>query len=227
MEVPAYIHRVHPRARKMTIKVTSDGEVVVVTPRFIPQWTIKQFVSYHAEWIQKQLLLVTQNKNLHSPENILLFGKKYSISLKYTADVAAGVHIKDSEIFLNPTEPLLDSIWKESHTEQLNRFLKRTARTYIEPRTSQISQIMSISYQNLRLKEQKSRWGSCSSDGNLNFNWRLVHCPPEVIDYVIVHELAHRKHMDHSIRFWNLVAQYTPDHRQHRGWLKRHGRFLV
>lgn len=227
MSVPAYIHRVHPRARRMTLKISPTGEVIVVTPRFIPQWSIKQFVSSHSEWIQKQLESLAANPSPNSFEKLLLFGKKYDLTLRYTSELPAGVHIQGTQIFLNPTQPLTEKIWNESHTEQLNRFLKRTARTYIEPRTSQISQIMAIEYQQLRLKAQKSRWGSCSSDGNLNFNWRLVHCPPEVIDYVIVHELAHRKHMDHSTRFWNLVAQYNPDHRLHRGWLKRHGRFLV
>jgi predicted metal-dependent hydrolase len=211
----------------MTLKISSTGEVIVVTPKFIPQWSIKLFVNSHSDWIEKQLAQITRKIDEHSQDSLLLFGKKYSLSIKYTSDVPVGVHIQADEIFINPTEAPADTTWKDSHTEQLNRFLKRTARTYIEPRTKQISAQMSIEYQHLRLKEQKSRWGSCSSDGNLNFNWRLVHCPPEVIDYVIVHELAHRKHMDHSQRFWNLVAEYNPDHRIHRGWLKRHGRFLV
>lgn len=227
MSVPAYTHRVHPRARRMTLKVSPTGEVIVVTPRFIPQWSIKQFVNAHTEWIQTQLEQQINSNAYNSTDKLLLFGKQYKLSLNYTSELPAGVHIQGTQIYLNPTEPLLKNSWLDSHTEQLNRFLKRTARTYIEPRTSQISQTMAIEYQQLRLKEQKSRWGSCSSDGNLNFNWRLVHCPPEVIDYVIVHELAHRKHMDHSSKFWNLVAQFNPDHRLHRGWLKRHGRFLV
>ena len=227
--MPAYIHRVHPRAKRMTLKVSSAGEVIVVTPRFIPQWSIKHFVTSHTEWIEKQLLEISKKSLLLPDDALLLFGKKYQLILQYTSDLPAGVHIKANRVLVNPTEPpkSQSGTWQESHTEQLDRFLKRTARTYIEPRTSQISEMMSIEYSNLRLKEQKSRWGSCSSDGNLNFNWRLVHCPPEVIDYVIVHELAHRKHMDHSSKFWDLVARYNPDHRKHRGWLKRNGRFFV
>jgi predicted metal-dependent hydrolase len=211
----------------MTLKISSTGEVIVVTPRFIPQWSIKHFVTTHSEWIEKQLEAIKEKILNKKTDSLLLFGKEYKLCLQYTSQLPAGVHIRANQVLLNPTEPAASNVWKDSHTEQLNRFLKRTARTYIEPRTSQIGQQMSIDYQHLRLKEQKSRWGSCSSDGNLNFNWRLVHCPPEVIDYVIVHELAHRKHMDHSRKFWNFVAQYTPDYQLHRGWLKRHGRFLV
>lgn len=227
MSLPRYTHRVHPRAKRMTLRITPQGEVVVVTPNFIPQWSIKHFVAAHSSWIEQQLLEYKKNQTSRDDNTILLFGKTYHLTLRYTAAVPAGVHIQDATVFVNPTAPLVDDTWQDSHTTQLNKFLKRTARRYIEPRTQQLGQVMGIEYQHLRLKELTSRWGSCSSDGNLNFNWRLVHCPPDVIDYVIVHELAHRQHMDHSARFWNLVAQHNPDHRQHRGWLKRHGRFIV
>jgi predicted metal-dependent hydrolase len=82
---------------------------------------------------------------------------------------------------------------------------------------------MDISFGSISLREQKSRWGSCSSLGNLNFNWRLAHHPPAVIDYVIIHELAHRLHMDHSSAFWSVVKKYDPEHLKHQGWLKRRG----
>jgi len=82
---------------------------------------------------------------------------------------------------------------------------------------------MNTTYQNVTLKEQKTRWGSCSSKGNLNFNWRLVHFEPPIIDYVIVHELAHRTHMNHSADFWSLVATFDPEYRIKKGWLKRNG----
>ena len=82
---------------------------------------------------------------------------------------------------------------------------------------------MDINFNSITLREQKTRWGSCSSKGNLNFNWRLVHYRPEIIDYVIIHELAHRTHMNHSAKFWQLVEKYDPEYRKHRGFLKRHG----
>lgn len=78
----------------------------------------------------------------------------------------------------------------------------------------------------VRLKELKSRWGSCSIRRNLNFNWKLVLAPPEVLDYVVVHELCHLKEMNHSSRFWDLVEAYCPDYRECRAWLKDHGPWL-
>ena len=76
----------------------------------------------------------------------------------------------------------------------------------------------------ITIREQKTRWGSCSSAGNLNYNWKLVLMPERVMDYVVIHELAHRKEMNHSARFYAVVAQQMPDYKVWQSWLKEHGR---
>jgi predicted metal-dependent hydrolase len=76
------------------------------------------------------------------------------------------------------------------------------------------------------IKEQKSRWGSCSRAGNLNFNWRLLLAPLPVLDYVLIHELAHLKELNHAPKFWRLVAAACPNYEAHRRWLREHGRTL-
>ena len=84
---------------------------------------------------------------------------------------------------------------------------------------------MGISYGMISIREQKTRWGSCSSKGNLNFNWKLILMPEEILDYVVVHELAHRKEMNHSRAFWAIVEQVLPDYQERRDWLKKNGSF--
>ena len=83
---------------------------------------------------------------------------------------------------------------------------------------------MGVSYGRISIRAAKTRWGSCSADGNLNFHWKLVLMPPEILDYVVVHELAHRREMNHSDRFWAQVERVLPDYRERRRWLKEHGR---
>ena len=93
----------------------------------------------------------------------------------------------------------------------------------IPPRVQQRAAQLGVRYGRVTIRNQRTRWGSCSSAGNLNFNCMLMLCPDDVIDYVIVHELCHRKEMNHSSRFWQLVAAVLPDYRTPRKWLKEHG----
>ena len=86
---------------------------------------------------------------------------------------------------------------------------------------------MGIPYAAVRIKDQRTLWGSCSKEGNLNFNWRLALAPPEILDYVVVHELAHRRELNHSKRFWSLVQQWCPQHRGRRKWLRENGARLM
>ena len=82
---------------------------------------------------------------------------------------------------------------------------------------------MGVSYGSITVREQKTRWGSCSAKGNLNFNWKLVLMPEEILEYVVVHELAHRLQMNHSTEFWDEVEKILPDYRKRRQWLKENG----
>lgn len=94
---------------------------------------------------------------------------------------------------------------------------------YFHERASFWAGRLGVTFGRVRVKGQRSLWGSCTRRGDLNFNWRLTLAPPEVLDYVVVHELAHRREMNHSRRFWDLVELHCPDHKAHRRWLRRNG----
>ena len=98
---------------------------------------------------------------------------------------------------------------------------------YIPERVAYYAQIIGVSYGRITIRNQKTRWGSCSSKGNLNFNCLLMLAPPEIIDYIVVHELCHRKEMNHSASFWNEVASVLPDYKQSEKWLKDEGGMLI
>lgn len=93
-------------------------------------------------------------------------------------------------------------------------------------KTAYFARIMGVSYGRITIREQKTRWGSCSSAGNLNFNWKLLLAPEEVVDYVVIHELAHRREMNHSARFYAVVAEIMPDYKVWQRWLKVNGKRL-
>lgn len=86
---------------------------------------------------------------------------------------------------------------------------------------------LGVTFGSVKVKDQRSLWGSCSAQGNLNFSWRLALAPEPVLDYLVVHELAHRAQMNHSKRFWAVVARACPGHKSHRRWLRKNGRALL
>lgn len=101
------------------------------------------------------------------------------------------------------------------------------ARQVFPERVSHYAEVMGVTYARITVREQKTRWGSCSSKGNLNFNWKLVLTPDYVLDYVVIHELAHRKVMDHSKQFYAVVAEVMPDYERARIWLRKNGRSII
>ena len=112
-------------------------------------------------------------------------------------------------------------------TEEELEVLAEEAKYSIPRRTAYFASLMGVSYGRITIRSQKTRWGSCSSQGNLNFNCLLMLTPPEVRDYVVVHELCHRKEMNHSARFWAEVEKVLPDYRDRLRWLKENGGALI
>lgn len=109
---------------------------------------------------------------------------------------------------------------KREITDEMRKRGVRMAMELIPERVRYYADIMGISYGRITIREQKTRWGSCSCKGNLNFNWKLMLMPPEILDYVVVHELAHRKEMNHSRDFWKIVEQVLPDYQERRKRLR-------
>ncbi len=115
---------------------------------------------------------------------------------------------------------------KPKLSPQKRTYYMELARDIFTQKTAYYARIMGVTYNRISIREQKTRWGSCSSSGNLNYNWRLILAPEEIIDYIVVHELAHRKEMNHSRAFYAIVASVLPDYKVRQRWLKEHGNSL-
>lgn len=220
--VPEIIFKASARARSIRITIDGRGQVVATYPKWTPQFVVKKYVQSQSAWIEANLAKVKTKKALSDDDQtVVIFGKKYRKDLVNSLDFPYGVSLGDQVVRVN-----LMGGEKKTHQELLNRFLKNTAEKYIVPRTHALGKTMSLEFRSISLRQQKTRWGSCSSQKRLNFNWRLVHYLPKIIDYVIIHELSHLQEMNHSARFWELVRRYDPEYQIHRGFLKRSGMAL-
>ncbi|MCH5280357.1 MAG: M48 family metallopeptidase [Lachnospiraceae bacterium] len=170
--------------------------------------------------------------------------KTYGISIAPGGKVTVRIPLRGSERFavsmveskknwiaasvlkLRQVEPYSSQKEKSPAQKRLETIYRNGAKEYIPKRVSYFARMLSVSYGTITIRDQKTRWGSCSSKGNLSFNWRLILAPPQVLDYVVVHELCHRKEMNHSKRFWELVESIIPDYAAHRKWLKDNGNQL-
>uniref|UniRef100_UPI004056E508 M48 family metallopeptidase n=1 Tax=Acetatifactor sp. TaxID=1872090 RepID=UPI004056E508 len=118
-------------------------------------------------------------------------------------------------IYLTPAE--------KKRLQTLEKRYRNSARNLFTARVAYYHKLTGGNYTSITIRDQKSRWGSCSSKGTLSFNYRLIFAPPKVLDYVVVHELCHLTHMNHSKDFWNMVGQIMPEYKEYKTWLREHG----
>jgi predicted metal-dependent hydrolase len=202
------------RSRSIRINIDNKGTVLVTAPKLYPNFLIDKFLQQQEAWVIRKQAEVAKLQVKIEHNETYIFGKKYQIVLEIDAKKRPNIITKNQQI-------IITQLSNSPHKNKLERFLKNTAIKYLTQKTAILAKKMNIDYQKITIRQQKSRWGSCSSRGNLNFNWRLVHYPPEIINYVIIHELAHRQEPNHSRQFWQLVAKYDPNYKKHKNALKK------
>jgi predicted metal-dependent hydrolase len=207
-------YRVSPRRRSIGLKVTTQGQVVVTLPRGTSQADLTRALEKHRAWIERRVAERT------AAWGRLKEGEAYFLGqpLRLTAlrGAPGSVSLNDNAIRV----PIIDDadLWP-----RLTAWYREQALRLLQERVRHRGTQMGLKPGPVELKEWRRRWGECHPDGTLKFNWRLILCPPAVIDYVVVHELAHLKVPGHNPRFWGQVAKVLPDYAARRRWLNREG----
>lgn len=220
----SYAVRRSAKRKKLTITVERDRSVVVLAPANVSAKTIRRVVESKRQWIfekthhdQKyQELPHPPGKELVSGESALYLGRSYRIEI-----LADGVdEIRFAQRFLIPTS------YAMRRKSALRDWYLARANEKILPRVEHLANELGIEFKRAKIVDSHYRWGSCTAQDNVTFNWRLIKAPMFVIDYVIVHELAHLIEANHTSRFWNIVRTHVPRTAKARAWLAGNGQLL-
>jgi predicted metal-dependent hydrolase len=213
--------------------VDGDG-VEVVVPRRFPLRDVAPFVEEKRAWIERTLRRLRESETelpaprLEDGGQVPYLGERLRLSVQ-VEPVRQREHVRrrgDELLVALPAdaERLIPS--ENSLRDALERWYRKRARAEVAPRLEAACARAGTTYTRLQIRGQRTRWASCSSSGAMSFNWRLLLAPAEIVDYVVEHEVAHLELLDHSPRFWRLLASRCPDWREHEGWLRRHGHAL-
>jgi len=220
----AYTIQRSAKRRKLTITVERDRSVVVHAPIGVPDEKIRQVVESRRQWIYEktghpqkyQSLPHAPGKELVSGESAFYLGRQYRIEV-----VKKGLtEVRFTQRFFIP------AIQGGERVEALREWYIGKAREKIVPRVQAHARELGVDVAETKIVDNRFRWGSCTVNNNINLNWRLIKAPMFVIDYVIVHELAHLIEANHTSRFWNIVCTQAPTMEKAKVWLKENGQLL-
>jgi predicted metal-dependent hydrolase len=218
---------IHSRRKTIALIVEHDGRVVVRAPYRLPHHLIEAFVFEKAGWIQQKRAELARREGVcgrpagaarkfEAGEDFLFLGRSYPLQI--VEHQAEGLALDEAFRLKRSALPGAAQVFE--------RWYKIQARALFTRRVDELARQHGFTVRELRLSSARTRWGSCGAKGTLNLNWRLVMAPAAVIDYVILHELAHLKEKNHSLRFWALVEKLAPDYKIQRQWLKANGACL-
>jgi predicted metal-dependent hydrolase len=211
------------RARRARINVSADG-VEVVVPRRMALRHVKPFVEEKRPWIERTLRRIREAEEaaavrLSDGGSVPYLGSLLTLSVRVEPGrVRSHVARRGDVLFVALGSPGVEPL-----RAALEGWYRRRARAEVAPRLDAACARAGTRYTRLSIRAQRTRWASCSSNGAMSFNWRLLLAPPEILCYVVEHEVAHLQVLDHSPRFWRLLGSRSPSYREHERWLRRNG----
>ena len=202
----------------LRLRLQTKHSFIVSCPRLTPKFVITQFIKKNTDWIVSHSQKIPAKKSLKNLKSLSILGQKYELIFINTT--------RDSVVIYPDTQKIYANISKDSlsHIKQvLETKLRPFALSLIKNELSSLKEQYRFDYGHVTVRNQSSRYGSCSSRGNLNFNWQIIFFPYPQFRHILLHELTHLKIKNHSKFFWDQLAIYDPDSKKHNLWLKKEG----
>lgn len=207
--------------RTIALEITSEASLVVRAPHRISEASIEEMIQHKSAWILRKFDEMKQRPaspchEYQEGEMFLFLGRSYPLQIVKNAKTTIE---RSDRLYVSAA--LLPDI-----RNHLKRWYREEAHKEIQARCMWFSMKTGHVPASIRITDARQRWGSCTHKGGLNFSWRLIQAPPEIVDYVVVHELVHIGQPDHSRKFWNKVREILPDYDRKRKWLRENERLL-
>jgi len=225
------VRRSRRRFSSAAITVGPKG-VTVIAPAWMPLWMINNFIERKRDWVETQLkkytgVFSTAQKQYQNGEDFYFLGTKVTLSVVEIEEPKRTlVSLEENSLKVTISTHITGEKKREEIRNSISRWYLENGVAHITEKVNRFTNILSVNYSKIAIKKVSSIWGSCSAKNNLNFNQQLIMAPHEIIDYVVIHEVCHLVHRDHSSRFWSLVRSLDPDYKQHRQWLRRNRELL-
>ena len=204
-------------SRKLILHIDNKERVPVLSiPKYCTRKRAINFVNENMDWILETLQKLPERKHFSDGEVISLFGK--SVTINHCPAARCGVRLENDKLIVSGGAEFLHRRVKD--------YIRQTAETEFYNLSASLAAKIGCKINNVCIKDTKSRWGSCSTLNNINYNWRVALAPQYVINYLMAHEVSHLKHQDHSPAFWQCVASLDKDWEKGRNWLQKNGRIL-
>jgi len=222
----AYAIRTSTRRRTLSLELRADGSLTVATPRGLSLATIRTFVESRRAWIDAKRALLAQSRPsaarflFQNGARLPYLGSELALDVSIAPARRVACRCESGSLVIKVPH-------NTAIRPAIEAWYRRAAATHAAARLAHFAPLVGRAARKLVIRAQRTRWGSCSARGTISLNWRLMQAPPEILDYVVVHELCHLLVPNHSPRFWAEVARVLPDWRHQRAQLRQFGRSLT
>ena len=220
--LPPYVRMQHStRAKRLALRLDPKDRVInLVCPQGCSENKAIQFAHDHMDWIEKQIATLPEPIYLEHGATIPLFGRDRKISIHYdTAFKRTDIELREKELFIATN--------KEDPTPRIVRFLKQEVQAELERLSHEKAAQIGKTVKSVKVRDTKSRWGSCAPDGDINYSWRIIFAPYEALDYLVAHEVAHLKHLNHSKAFWACCLDLSEAYKTGKSWMRKNAHDLL